>query len=272
MTARGAALGVLLLMLVACGGAGPVLDTAPPRPPASGDWRLVFHDDFGGNRLDRSRWTTCYDWNKDGCTIASNNELEWYQPDQVSVAGGHLTLTAERRAIRGSDGRMHPWVSGMISTGRDHWYAQPRRTFTYGYFEAAIRIPAQPGMLPQFWMMPATRFTPPEIDIMEFFGGTRELSMYVHWKDRQGAPRKQRGTYTATGFPEDHHVFAVLWEPDRLVWYVDGVERFRVTAPQRIPHIPMEVLVNLAVGVPSGPPPSVDTARMLVDWVRVWQH
>jgi beta-glucanase (GH16 family) len=271
MTARGAVLGVLMLLLVACGGCNSTPDTRTP-PPVPGDWRLVFHDDFDGSRLDKDRWTTCFDWNDDGCTISTNNELEWYQPGQVSVGGGRLALTAERRAIRGSDGRVHPWLSGMISTGRNHWYAQPRETFTYGYFEAAIRIPPQSGMAPAFWLMPASRFTPPEIDIMEFLGTTRELSMFVHWRNAEGAKRKQQGTFTAAGFPDDYHVFAVLWEKDKLVWYVDGVERFRVTASERIPHVPMEVLINLAVGLPHAPPPATVSARMLVDRVRVWQR
>ncbi|MEU9169719.1 glycoside hydrolase family 16 protein [Streptomyces sp. NPDC048420] len=270
MTSRGAVFGVLMLLLACACGSTP--GAPAPKPPVSGDWRLVFHDDFDGSRLDKDRWTTCYDWNEDGCTISSNNELEWYQPGQVSVGGGNLTLTAQRRAIRGSDGEEYPWVSGMISTGRDNWYAKPRETFTYGYFEAAIRIPAQGGMAPAFWMMPASRFTPPEIDIMEFLGTTRELSMFVHWRNAEGNKRKQQGTFTAAGFPDDHHVFAVLWEKDKLVWYVDGVERFRVTASERIPHVPMEVLINLAVGLPHAPPSGTVSARMVVDWVRVWQR
>jgi beta-glucanase (GH16 family) len=64
----------------------------------------------------------------------------------------------------------------------------------------------------------------------------------------------------------------MLWTPDEVSWYVDGVRRFRVTEPERIPHVPMEVLINLAVGVPRSPPPSVGSAVMTVDWVRVWQR
>ncbi|MEU4167418.1 glycoside hydrolase family 16 protein [Streptomyces sp. NPDC026665] len=276
MTARGVVLGALMLLLVACGAGGPApgttSGTATPRPPAQGDWRLVFHDDFDGSRLDKNRWTTCYDWNEDGCTISTNHELEWYQPGQVSVSGGKVSLDAERRTIRGSDGKDYPWVSGMISTGRDNWYAQPRKTFTYGYFEAAIRIPSQGGMSPEFWMMPASRYTPPEIDIVEFLGTTRTASMFVHWRNAEGQERKQKGTFTSDGFPDRYHVFGLLWEKDRLVWYVDGIERFRVSEPERIPHEPMEVILNLAVGLPYTPPPGTDSARMLVDWVRVWQR
>ncbi|MFE1439898.1 family 16 glycosylhydrolase [Streptomyces sp. NPDC058739] len=272
MTSRGAVIGVLMLLLAACGAGGATPENTAPRPGGTGDWRLVLRDDFDGSRLDTGRWATCYDWNEDGCTISSNNELEWYQPGQVTVDGGKLTLTAQRRDVRASDGKVYPWVSGMISTGRDDWYAEPRHTFTYGYFEAAIRIPPQGGMAPEFWMMPASRYTPPEIDIMEFLGNTRRVSMFVHWLNDEGEERKQRGIYTADGFPDGYHVFALLWEKDKLVWFVDGVERFRVTEPERIPHVPMEVIINLAVGLPYTPHPDTDLARMYVDWVRVWQR
>ncbi|WP_406398284.1 glycoside hydrolase family 16 protein [Streptomyces sp. NBC_00879] len=258
---------ILLMLATACGG-----DNSAPEPPAAGTWHLVFHDDFNGSKLDTERWVTCYDWNKGGCTNRGNNEAQWYLPGQVSVGGGALSLNAERRSTRGSDGRTYPWTSGMISTGRDHWDGRPRRTFTYGYFEAAIRIPPEGGMFPAFWMMPASRYTPPELDIMEFIGTTQRAFMYVHWRDREGAEQRARGTYGPVDFPAGYHVFGLLWEADELTWYVDGIKRFRVTEADRIPHVAMEVLVNLAVGVPGPPPPSVDSARMRVDWVRVWQH
>lgn len=260
----------LLMTAAACAGPAGTAPAAVASPVPPG-WRLVLDDGFDGTELDDRTWTTCYDWNKDGCTNSGNDELQWYLPDQVSVRDGELTLTAERHETEGSDDRTYPWTSGMISTGRDDWYAEPRRTFTYGYFEAAIRIPPEAGMFPAFWMMPASKFTPPEIDIMEFLDTTQKVSMYVHWRDADGDEQRQRGTYGPVDFPDRFHVFGLLWEPDELVWYVDGVEHLRVTDTEKIPDVPMEVLLNLAVGVPSEPPDTVDTARMSVDRVRVWQ-
>jgi beta-glucanase (GH16 family) len=265
---RRALAAVALVLAAACGGG----DVTAPKPLAESGWKLVFHDEFDGTDLDTGRWATCYDWNRDGCTNSGNDEEEWYLPGQVSVKDGALTLTAVRRSTPGSDDRTYPWASGMISTGRDHWDARPRRTFTYGYFEAAIRIPPQPGMFPAFWMMPASRFTPPELDIMEFLGTTRQVSMFAHWRERDGDRRTARGTYGPVDFPGGYHVFGLRWTSAELSWYVDGVRRFRVTEAERIPHVPMEVLINLAVGVPQSPPASVDSARMKVDWVRVWQR
>lgn len=259
-----AALG--LLFAVACASEGaPAAET-----PVPNGWEVAFREEFDGGRLDTDRWATCYDWNRDGCTNAGNDEEQWYLPGQVTVGQGALTLSAERRATRGSDGTTYPWRSGMISTGRDDWYGDPRETFTYGYFEAAIRIPREAGMFPAFWLMPASRFTPPELDIMEFLGTTQEVSMYAHWKGPE-ADERARGSFGPVDFPAGYHEFGLLWTSDELSWYVDGVRRFRVTEPERIPHVPMEVLLNLAVGVPDSPPASVDSARMAVDWVRVWK-
>ena len=261
--------GITLLLAVSCGSS----DTEEPGSPVPSNWRLVFRDDFEGSHLDARRWATCYDWNVGGCTNSGNPEQQWYLPGQVSVRNGAATLRAERRSVRGSDGETHPWVSGMISTGRDHWDARPRRTFTYGYFEASIRIPAQQGMFPAFWLMPASRYSPPELDIMEFFGdSTRRVWMTTHWLNRDGVDMQEGEGYGSVDFPAEYHVFALLWKADSVTWYVDGVKRFHVTEAERIPHVPMEVLINLAVGVPRPPPSSVDSAEMKVDWVRVWQE
>lgn len=258
----------VLVLGAACGGG----DRTAPQPSFAEHWKMVFHDEFDGTKLNTDRWATCYDWNREGCTNSGNNEEQWYLPGQVSVGGGVLTMSADRRATSGSDGRTYPWVSGMLSTGRDHWDARPRRTFTYGYFEAAVRIPAQGGMFPAVWMMPASRTTPPELDIMEFRDSIRQVTMYTHWRDSDGTHQTVGGSYGPVDFPADYHVFGLLWEAHELTWYVDGVRRFRVTEPERIPHVPMEVLFTLAVGVPHSPPRSVDSAQMKVDWVRVWQQ
>ena len=241
-------------------------------PSAPGPWKQVFGDDFNGPELNGNTWATCYDWNDNGCTNSGNHESQWYTPGQVSQSGGALLLSASRRWTQGSNGRDYPWTSGMVSTGRDHWSGPTRATFTYGYFAAAIRIPPQQGMFPSFWLMPSSRVTPPEIDVMEGIKSTTAMEMNVHWADAEGADKHASKTYGPVDYPAGYHVFAVDWEPKSITWYIDGVARYRVTDTAHIPDVPMELLLDLAVGYPQAPPASVDSARMSVDWVRVWQH
>ncbi|MEV4555459.1 family 16 glycosylhydrolase [Kitasatospora sp. NPDC049285] len=247
---------------------------AAGQPAAPGPWHGVFRDDFTGSSLDRGDWATCYDWNVDGCTNAGNHELEWYRPGQVAVHDGRLQLTAARHPTTGSDGKSYPWTSGMVTTGRDTWTGQPRHTFTYGYFAAAVRFPGPAeGFFPAFWLIPAdTRSTPPELDIAEFPGNNQAVDMNVHWQTPDGRDTHTGTTWGPVDLADGYHLVAVDWEPDSVTWYVDGVQRFQVTDPARVPHVPMEIVLNLAAGYPSAPPPAVQNARFDVDWVAVWQH
>ncbi|WP_441248981.1 glycoside hydrolase family 16 protein [Kitasatospora sp. McL0602] len=279
----------LLTLTAACGG-GPAVSTAtrPPQatagptsssvpldqPAAPGPWHSAFHDNFAGPTLDRADWVSCFDWNDNGCTNQGNHEDEWYRPGQVGFTQSGLTLTAERRATSGSDGTSYPWVSGMISTGRDSWNGTPRHTFTYGYFAAAIKAPATAaGFFPAFWLIPAeARSTPPEIDVAEFINTNQQVDMNLHYRTADGSDAHVGQTTAAADFATTYHVFAIDWEPDSVTWYVDGVQRFQVTKPTCVPHVAMELVLDLAVGFQEDPPASVDSAQLQVAWVGVWQH
>ncbi|MET9613665.1 glycoside hydrolase family 16 protein [Kitasatospora indigofera] len=292
--AGGVFVAVLLLLSTACAGAltssgrpltaDPEPSDTPGRlgtpgptdqPVAPGPWHQVFRDDFDGTTLNAADWVTCYDWVLGGgCTNAGNGEEEWYQPGQVEVADGVLTLNAQRGKQHGSDGRTYPWASGMVSTGRDSYGGTPRHTFTYGYFAAAVNVPAEPaGFFPAFWLIPAaTRGTPPELDIAEFPNTNQYLDMNLHWRTPDGNDAHVGRRYGPAEFASGYHVLALDWERDSVTWYVDGVERFKVTDPAQVPNVAMELVINLAVGYLQSPPPTVDTAQFHVQWVGVWQH
>ncbi|MFJ4667048.1 glycoside hydrolase family 16 protein [Kitasatospora purpeofusca] len=250
------------------------LPVAADQPPSTGPWHSVFRDDFNGSGLDHGSWATCYDWNDGGCTNAGNQEDQWYLPSQVSVADGKLTLTAERRATNGSDGKTYPWTSGMVSTGRDQWDGTPRKTFTYGYFAAAIRTTGQAaGMFPAFWLLPAgTRGGLPELDIAEFINTDQYADLNLHAQAPDGTNIDAHYSHGPVDFSSGYHVFGLDWEPDAVTWYVDGVQVFQVTDRSVIPNVPMEVILDLAVGYHQSPPAGVDRTQVDVDWVGVWQH
>ena len=244
----------------------------PTRPVVPGRWRLVFADDFSGESLDSSRWVTCYDWNADGCTNGRNHEIEWYNPGQVTVGNGAATLTSVRRPTVGFDGTVYPWTSGMLSTGRPFWDAQPRFTFTYGYVEALIKVPSAAGMWPAFWLLTADRTGRPEVDIAELIGSHTSVLMNLHWTTAAGTHAQAPRSYGPVDFSAGYHDVAVDWEPEAITWYVDGVARYAITDRLIIPATPMEMLFTLAVGIPHPPPADVSTASMSIEHVRVWQR
>ena len=78
---------------------------------------------------------------------------------------------------------------------------------------------------------------------------------------------------------DEFHTVALRWEPARLAWYVDGELYHEVTSADVEPNEwvfeqPFFLLLNVAVGGNLGGPIFPDTvfpARMLVDYVRLYQ-
>jgi beta-glucanase (GH16 family) len=241
-------------------------------PPAPGKWHLAFEDEFPGTSLNPGKWVTCYDWNDGGCTNPGNAELEWYLPEQVKVADGAAVLTAQRKDTAGSGGHVFPWTSGMLSTGRPAWDADPRFVFTYGYLEANIRMPAEDSMFPAFWLLSADKRGSPEIDVAEMYGSRETAHMSLHWQTAEGTPSVKSSTHGPLDFSAAYHDFGVDWEPGHVTWYIDGVPRYSVSEGESVPTTPMEILFTLAIGFPRPPPDGVTSATMSIRRVRLWQH
>jgi len=254
--------------------AGCAQAAGEPPDTASEDWRLVFSDDFDGSALDPAKWHTCYWWDDDGCTISSNAELEWYQPDQVTVGDGVLTLRAEPRPIDASDGESYPYVSGMVSSGRDSSDVgpPPRFSFQYGFVEARVSVPDGTGLWPAIWMLPITHESKPEIDILEVYADPGVAKMRLHWLDTDGERQQAREEAEVEDLHAGFHTFGLEWTPEGLRWFIDGAEVWRTD--DFVPEEPMYLLMNLAVGGNSPGPPNPSTvfpADFVVDWLRVWQ-
>jgi beta-glucanase (GH16 family) len=227
-----------------------------------GPWAtLAFDDEFSGNALDGSLWSSCYPWGD--CTNRGNaSEVEWYTPANVTEANGELDLTAQRQPVATPYGT-YGYTSGMMQTD-GHF------SFTYGYTEARIWLPAGDGLWPAFWLMPVNQRSLPEVDILEADGALpNQISMTYH--DPAGPIS---GTdFIGPNFTGGWHTFGIDWEPGSLTWYVDGVAQ--KSLPGYFPPEPMYPILNLAVSSGASWMSSVDAstplpATMRVDYVRTW--
>lgn len=244
-----------------------------PRGVATDRQLLILDENFHGAALDTEIWNTCHWWDDGGCTIASNDELEWYLPGQVTVGDGMLALTAEQREVVGADGRSFPYVSGMVSTGPPRHDAAPKLAFTFGTVEVRFRAPLGAGLWPAIWMLPASEESKPEIDLFEAVGQhPQQVNMYFH-------PRRDSGHDvggTRFDLPADQtladvHTVRLEWSPGRLDFVFDGRKVWEVTGDQ-VPDEPMYLVMNLAVGGEYGgpPDPSAFPVAFFIDYARIW--
>ncbi|WP_240624672.1 glycoside hydrolase family 16 protein [Aurantiacibacter odishensis] len=319
--ARGAS-ALLAAMLSACGGGEapsanmpPPLSTATPiptptsSPAASGNWQLVWADEFDAPQLDTSRWNVIAD-----CWGGGNRERQCYtaRADNVRVENGALVLSAREESYTGDAWPAHmapfqndpdeqktqDFTSGKITTkGKADW--------RYGRFEMRARLPQGQGVWPAFWMLPEDEVyggwpLSGEIDILEAVnlgvecatcedGGENSILGTLHYGAQvPGNEYTNREVSAPQVLDGDWHTYAVIWEEGRFTWELDGVPYGSIdssewwTGASSDPLAPFDrdfhLILNLAVGgnwPESTALGGVSTGgfpkQLEVDWVRVWQ-
>jgi beta-glucanase (GH16 family) len=246
---------------------------------STNSWELVWQDEFEGARLDDANW------NIELMPDPYNEELQYYpdrpsnSPDaNVLVEDGVLIIEARRE-----DFEHRKYTSARLNT-------KGKQEFLYGRFESRIKVPAEVGMWPAFWMLganidevgwPACG----EIDIMESKGRIPNwTSGALHRGPDSGGNLITSDEYELLDgdFHQDWHVFAAEWEPEQIRWYVDDVLFQTVDKPADVESAywpfdhghPFFLILNLAVGgwfdQPHMPPDDLKPQRLLVDYVRVY--
>ncbi|MDA8209510.1 MAG: glycoside hydrolase family 16 protein [Actinomycetota bacterium] len=164
-----------------------------------------------------------------------NNELQTYEPASVAASGGLLTITATKGGLFGP-----AYSSGMVST-------QKRLAFEYGRVTITARLVNDPGLWPAFWLLPESGAALPEVDIVEERGQLPDqIWMAQHWRLSTGGASDHYHVFRGADFSQGFHRYQLIWTPGELVWLIDGVQVFKST--EHVPHVPMYLLMNLAVG------------------------
>jgi beta-glucanase (GH16 family) len=250
-----------------------------PTSAQESNWKLVWSDEFEGEKLDYSKWEI--EVNAFG---GGNNELQLYteRKENVRVTGGNLVIEA-RKDKPNILGTVRDYSSGRVrSKNRGDW--------TYGRFEIRAKLPAGQGIWPAIWMMPTedkygSWASSGEIDIMEFKGQEPDQVWGTLHYGESWPKNKHSGTQyklKSGNFCDDFHVYALEWEEGKIRWYVDGTMYQEQTQwsssgskfPAPFNH-DFHMLLNLAVGGGFvGGPPNAQTpfpSQFLVDYVRVYQ-
>lgn len=246
----------------------------PDKHPG-GEWQLIWSDEFNGTSLDKNKWNV----------EVGGNGLIYKKASNVKVEKGKCVLTLLRDTS----------VSGYQYTGTSITTAH-KFSFQYGRLEFRAKLPYGQGVWPALWTMGDYYLTTNdelgwprcgEIDVMELVGAggadgkdvyreNKKVTGNLHW----GVNRENhQGSYSyhflADGAAaNNYHLYAVEWDEDAIVWYVDNIETHRVTLddPTMLDsfHQKHWIIMNVALyetANASTPLPQ----SMYVDYVRVYQ-
>ena len=280
----------LLWLLVACSGGNtdPAIGgNEPSEVLTPRGWELVWSDEFNRDWLDRTSWNIqTGDGTAEGIPGWGNNELQYYQAENLSFGGGYLTINARKESVEG-----HEYTSSRINTAN-------RFDMKYGRVEARIHAAAGQGLWSAFWMLPTdsmygTWAAGGEIDIMEVFQHDPAFSQAaVHygmaWPLNTFKYKKYEDFNPTDGF----HIYALEWDEQELRWYIDGNHYYTVNRstywnyyihPETKAYTPggdsapfdqpFHLLLNVAIGgnLPGAPVDSSFPGEMRVDYVRVYK-
>lgn len=234
-------------------------------------YHLDWSDEFeSGSAPSSSEW-----WYETGAGGWGNNEIQEYvsqSKDGVSLAeisDGSLKIKAQK-------------IGGKIYSIRINTH----RSWTYGWFEARLKLTDAPGAWPAFWMMPKNFKTWPgdgEIDIMEYAISTQgkdRSSSSIHcnaYNHIQGTQKTHvKGVSNAAS---EFHVYACEWTADEMNFYIDGTKHFSFQNDKKSNYDtwpfynPFYLKLNLAWGGNMGgaTDESALPAVYEIDYVRVFQ-
>jgi beta-glucanase (GH16 family) len=265
-----------------------ILNTSFAQTPANDPhWQMKWQDEF--NTFDNSKWGKAHYSDHYG-------EPQLYFKENVWVSNGNLVIKItndggdcqENSPFEGSG------VSGKCQTIGWHNYtsgwveSETAYNTQFGYIEARINFPFKRigskswGFWPAFWTFVGIKngTNAAEIDICEIFSGRHKEPNTILTCIHRGYPTStppindaNKGvSHVFSNFSyTDWHTYAIEWNVDRIIWYVDG-EAIRSFSGHEIVD-PVRIILNLALQKESKyyPPTSPSFQEfMYVDYVNVY--
>lgn len=231
--------------------------------------KLVWEEQFDGNKLDTSAWN--FELGS-GCPENcgwGNKERQFYTKVNHRLENGNLIVTAKE-----TDGS---YTSTRITT-------KGKKEFKYGRMEVRAKLPTGQGIWPAFWMLGANISAVGwpdcgEIDIMEYVGREQHTAYTtIHTRATHGVHASSKKTVIAD-IEEGFHTYAIDWTAEFIKFYIDDnlVHTYSPETKKKSAwpfDQPFFFLINMAIGGNFGGPEvddSIFPQEYVVDYVRVYQ-
>lgn len=257
------------------------------------DYTLVWSDEFDVDGAPSEEF-----WSYENGFVR-NDELQWYQKDNVYCKDGLLVIEAKK------ENRSNP----MYEEGSNDWRkkrshinytsssinTRGKKEFLYGRVEVRARIPLESGSWPAIWTLGNNMEWPSngEIDIMEYYriDDIPHILANAAWgtEQRYNAKWKSKAipfsnfTSKDKDWGDKFHIWRMDWDENSIKLFLDDELLNEIPLSETIngslgnhanpfkqPHY---LLLNLAIGGRHGGEPDNQAFPMKyeVDYVRVYQ-
>jgi uncharacterized repeat protein (TIGR02543 family) len=248
---------------------------------------ILFSDDFAGTSLNTAKWNVTDPMDRQGRST-------WME-DMVSVSDGYLHLKFKKDPelgtgkANGDKAIENNWIrSGAVRTRSRDWNRFLWEN-NFGYYEARIKFPKVAGIWGAFWLMSPTLEDNlenggeegTEIDIVETIqNNNNAFQSALHWNG-YGDEHQSVGSGEKTIvniYDGQFHTFALDWSSTEYVFYVDGIEYWRVDGGEEfnncgINQNPNYIKLTVESATWAGDIPNDFTEdEMVVDYVKVYKE
>ncbi len=244
-------------------------------PTSYDEYDSVWADEFSDSKLSAV-------WNfelGDGCPLTcgwGSEELQYYKNENATLLDGNLIITAKKEIAGTSN-----YTSSRMTT-------QGNKFFTFGRVDIRAKLPKGNGFGPALWMMGEniSEVGWPKsgaISVAGMVGGSSEkgdatVNGTSYW-DNSNKEEFSRGKTTLPFgiFNDEYHVFSIIWDSQKIVWLLDGVQYHSLDITPSVMdefQKPFFFIFSLSVGGRTlGTPDegSVFPQKMSVDYIRVFQ-
>ena len=224
-------------------------------------YELVFDDEFDGEEINRDLWTLNY---------GTDDDRDRALPKTMYLENGELVFVGSKLDDEGNT----VWESAQLCT---------RDVFCRGYFEASIKVNRNVSRENYEYWSALWIYYPGvhtdevskggiggvEMDIMENFGPDCTTSC-IWVAGAEGKEGLSNDLYEVHNigfeYPEEYHVYSLLWEEDYYQLFVDGILIAYSNYSSGTSTMAEQLILSLIKHDPKG-----TEQEMRTQYVRIWQ-
>ncbi len=231
-------------------------------------WKVVFEDDFSGNKLDEEKWTTHYFAGENAGDTAYALPTDKAFPtdgNNINIGGGKAQISLKSEQTKGNVWQLpfgfvekdFKYTTGLMNTAKSF-------QGKYGKIEMKVKINHSPNAA--FICHLGTEKMLPFIDLFRIEDNIKNYTSGSLWGKELKNFQKAQGSFEGIDLSQDYFLFTFIWSEKKMIWKIN--DEVVNTQTAGIPHENMFLSFNVR-----GLDDTIATpASMDIAWVKWFQQ